>query len=118
MKNLIMLFMLFIPFVLIAQEANDPKVGNQSEEWMNKIASDSDMRIQMMDRMLFQTRNDEAEMTKLINTMMANTEVQKILMAMQPVNSQHRNISSEPRGMSGEKLKEMEMSTTPAIPKK
>lgn len=117
MKNLIFFFVLFIPFLINAQDVNDPK-ADQTEVWIDKIASDSDMRIQMMDRMLFQTRNNEAEMTKLINTMMANPEVQKILMAMQPINSQHRNISSEPRGMSGENLKEMEMSTTPAIPKK
>jgi len=119
MKNLIVLLVLFIPFSLIAQvtpSVNSVKMDDQTVEWMTKIASDSELRGQMMTMMIDKTKGDKVEMTKLVNSLMDNPETQKTMQAVHPENSDNNNISLEPRGMSGDSKKEMQM--TSPIPKK
>ena len=119
MKNLIVLLALFIPFTLIAQVipiVNSVKMDDQTVEWMTKIASDSEMRSQMMTMMIEKTKGNKVEMTKLVNSFMDNPETQKKMQAMHPENSDNNNISLEPRGMSGDSKKEMQM--TLPVPKK
>jgi hypothetical protein len=119
MKNLILLLALFIPFSLVAQDKDNissAKTNNQTEEWMSKISSDSEMRSKMMSMMIDKTKGNKVEMTKLVNSLMDDPEMHKIMMAMQPGINENRNISVEPRGMSGDSIKVMKMSNTTPIP--
>lgn len=119
MKNLIVLFVMLVPFSLFAQvtpNVDNAKIDDQTIEWMTKIASDSDLRGQMMIMMIDKTKGNKVEMTKLVNSLMDNPETLKTMQAGQPDRNSNNNISSEPRGMSGDSKKEMKM-TTPIIKK-
>lgn len=119
MKNLIVFLVLLLPFSLFAQVApnvDNVKADDQTIEWMTKIASDSDLRGQMMIMMIDKTKGNKVEMTKLVNSLMDNPETLKTMQAVHPGNSESNNIILEPRGMSGDSKKEMKM--TAPVPKK
>ena len=103
MKNLIVLLVLFIPFSLFAQvtpSVNSIKMDDQTVEWMTKIASDSELRSQMMTMMIEKTKGNQVEMTKLVNSLLDNPETQKTLPAVHPENTDNTNNSIETRGIS------------------
>jgi len=119
MKNLILLIVLFIPFSLIAQDkVESAKLDGQTLQWMIKISSESEFRVKMLELMLAQTKGNEAEMTKLMNTMIANPEMHKMMMAMHSGKSATQFNSDEPRGMNNNNFKAGEMSKIEPVAKK
>ena len=112
MKNLIVLLVMLIPFVVIAQnkvDVSNSKTDRQTQEWMKKISSNSEMRSSMMGMMINETRGNKEEMTKLVSALLDDQDVRKIMLAMQPVEPVNRNISVEPKGMSNDSIKVMKM---------
>jgi hypothetical protein len=98
-KYLILLLVLFIPFALIAQnkvEIKSVKTDDQTMQWMTKISSDSELRITMMEMMLYQTKDNEVEMRKLVNAFMDNPNMQKIMMTTHTEISETQINSVEP----------------------
>ncbi len=121
MKNLIVLIALLIPFSLIAQDniaITSVKFDNQTLQCMTKISLDSEMRVKMMEMMLYQTKDNEVEMTKLMNTIMANPEMHKMMMTMHPRKSESQFNSVEPHGMKSKNIKVGEMNKTETVIKK
>ncbi|MBE0539654.1 MAG: hypothetical protein IH620_08075 [Ignavibacterium sp.] len=121
MKKLIVLLVLFIPFIIIAQD----KVGNtsvkpddQTMQMMTKISSDPDMRLMMFEMILNKTKNNEVEMGKLADLIMANAEMHKFMMASHPDKNETQIISVEPRGMKNENIKAGEMNKIAPVLKK
>ena len=106
---------------MIAQDKIDAKkvlMSDQTDQWMTKISSDSEMRGRMMAMMIDETKVNKEEMTRLVNSMMDNPGMHDIMLAMQPVNTENRNITLEPRGMMNDSLKVMKMYNTSTVPKK
>lgn len=121
MKTIILLLALLITINLTAQnkvDVNDMIINEQTNEWMKKISSNSEMRSTMMGMMINETRGNKEEMTKLVNTLLDDQHVRKMMLAMQPIESVDRNIDVEPRGMSGDSVKVMKMYKTTPILKK
>ena len=121
MKNLILLIVLLLPFSFFAQvtaNVDNAKIDAQTLQMMIKISSDSELRVKTLEMMLDQTKGNEAEMTKLMNTMMANPDMHKMMMAMHSENNGTQINSVEPRGMNSSNIKAGEMSKTEAVPKK
>jgi hypothetical protein len=121
MKYLIVLLVMFIPFFVFAQnnvDVTDSKMDKQTKEWMKKISSNSEMRSTMIDLMINETKGNKEEMTKLVSTFLDDQDVRRIMLAMQPIETANRNISVEPRGMSGDSVKVMKMYNTKPILKK
>ena len=119
MIDLIVVFDNLDPFSLFAQvtqNVDNVTIDDQTIEWMTKIASNSELRNQMMIMMIDKTKGDKVEMNKLVNSLMDNPETLKTMQAGQPDRNSNNNISSEPRGMSGDSKKEMKI-TTPIIKK-
>ena len=94
------------------------KTDDQTMQWMTKISSDSEMRITMMEMMLDQTKDNEVEMRKLVNTFMDNPGMQKIMMATHPNKSETKINSIEAKGMKNNNIKVGEMNKTEAVIKK
>ena len=95
MKNLIVLLVMLVPFSLFAQvtpNVDNVKIDDQTIEWMTKIASDSDLRGQMMIMMIDKTKGNKVEMTKLVNSLMDNPETLKTMQAGQPDRNSNNNI--------------------------
>jgi hypothetical protein len=118
MKNLIVLVMMFIPFFVIAQnkvDVTDSKMDKQTQEWMTKISSNSEMRSTMMKMMIDETKGNKEEMTKLVNCIMDNPEMHNTMQAVQPENN---IISVEPRKMMNDNQNMMQMSPATPVSKK
>jgi hypothetical protein len=112
MKNLTLLLVLFIPFLLIAQnkvDVKDPAVNDQTKEWMQKISSDSDLRVEMMDMMIQKTIGNNEEMTKLVNSIMNDPEYHKMITDMQIGKAEDNTVIVEPRVIKQETLKPGQM---------
>jgi hypothetical protein len=102
MKNLILFTVLFIPFSLFAQDnVSTATLNDQTDMWMTKISSDSEMRGKMMDLMIEKTNGNEEEMMKLVNPMLSNAEMHKMIFATNSDRAENENISMElePREM-------------------
>src|SRR5690606_28063698 len=52
------------------------------EKCMDKIAADSTMRMQMMDKMMEHTKGDTSDMMEMCKMMMSNPEMHKMMMKM------------------------------------
>ena len=107
MKNLI-LFALLIPFSLFAQiQVEDRKttMNNEADDWMIKISSDSEMRIQIMDMMVEKTKGNAEEMKKLANSISSSTELHKIIVDTYPERAGSNNLSVEPLGYKTDSIK-------------
>jgi len=107
MKNLI-LFALLIPFSLFAQiQVEDRKttMNNEADDWMAKISSDSEMRIQIMDMMVEKTKGNAQEMKKLANSISSSTELHKIIVDTYPERAGSNNLSVEPLGYKTDSIK-------------
>lgn len=100
MKNLILFLVLFIPFTLFAQDkVNSADTNDQTDVWMTKISSNSEMRSKMMNLMLEKTNGDETEMTKLMNSILINPEMNRMIFAANSGTVENENKSIEPRGI-------------------
>lgn len=77
-----MLLVLLIPHLIVAQhtvDINYAKLDDQTVGWIDKIASNPDARLMMMEMMLNKTDN-VVEMRNLVNTFMKNSNMQKFMM--------------------------------------
>lgn len=121
MKNLILFLVLFIPFSIIAQskvESGNATVNDQTDEWMTKISSDSQMRGTMMDMMIKKTSGNEEEMMKLVNSILSYPEMYKMILATNSERAGTDIISLEPRGMMDDSTKVGKVYTIQPVPKK
>ncbi|RPI75531.1 MAG: hypothetical protein EHM47_02395 [Ignavibacteriales bacterium] len=114
MKPLILFFAMFLPVLLFAQNevVTEDKtvtvIDDQTREWMNKISSDSDLRSHMMNMMIEQTKDNEEEMTKLVNTITADAELNKMIMNRMS-NRAHGESTIHPRETMSDTVKMMQM---------
>jgi len=107
MKNLI-LFALLIPFSLFAQiqvEERKAAMNTETDDWMVKISSDSEMRIQMMDMMVEKTSGNVDEMNKLAASISNNPELVKIIVDAVPKRADIDDLSVDPIGVKKENIK-------------
>jgi hypothetical protein len=92
---------LLISTSLFAQEkvtANTVITNDQSSELMIKIAADPEMRIIMMNMMIGETKGNNEEMVKLVNTMYLDPEMRKIITAKNTGKSDDKSFTIEPLG--------------------
>ena len=108
---------LFLTVSIFAQEKINPvtKSSDQMNEWMKNIASDSSMRATMMEMMINKTKDNPEEMMVLVNLVLSNTEMHKMIMKASKTGD---NNSLEMPGMMNESKKVMEMTETQNKPKK
>ncbi|OGU77471.1 MAG: hypothetical protein A2V93_00240 [Ignavibacteria bacterium RBG_16_34_14] len=91
-KNLIAVFILGLLFTFVSSinaqekptEKKESKMMMQDEDMkcMDKIASDSTMRMEMMNMMMNKCKNDKEGMMQMCKTMMDNPEMHKTMMKM------------------------------------
>ncbi|MCF8356478.1 MAG: hypothetical protein K9H48_18695 [Melioribacteraceae bacterium] len=82
MKGLILITLLFISTNYFAQDKNVIKTElatDQANHWMTNIASNPHMRLQMMQMMIEQTADKPDEMQLLINQILNNAEMKKMI---------------------------------------
>ncbi len=121
MKNMIMLIILLTPFLLLAQnkdEISTNKISSNAGFWMDKISSDSEMRIKMMDMMIDKTTGNKEEMLKLVDAVLDNPEMREMLISENNIKSRDGDISVEPRGMTNGAVNEKEMPLIKQVPRK
>lgn len=102
MKKLILILVLVVSFTLTAQDKAVTAVDNTkdlSNTWMTKIASNSEMRVKIMDMIIEKTAGNEEEMMKLVNSIVDNPELYNMITAVKNKNRRSNIISLEPRGM-------------------
>ncbi len=121
MKNLILLLVLLVPFALLAQENNEStkKMDTETNAWMNKISSDSDMRVMMMEMMMEKASVNKTEMKKLANSIVSNPDMKRMIMAEN--NAETGNTGSlepESRGMMNDSLRVKKMTSTKPVYRK
>ncbi len=107
MKYLI-IFLIVMSLPLIARDKKkntkvDVKI--QTTEWMAKISSDPEMREEMIEMILDDTKGNKEEMTKFVRTIMNNPGMNSIIAII--VNSE--NISNQSFVMIGDSSKTMQM---------
>lgn len=120
MKNLI-LFVLLIQFSLFAQiqvEDRKTSMNNQTDEWMAKISSDSEMRVKIMDMIVEKTQGNMEEIKKIAIAVSNNSELHKIIVENYPERASSNNISIESIGINSDTIKIGKMSGTQPLPKK
>jgi hypothetical protein len=121
MKNLIVLLMLFLPFSLFAQSnVESGSTSDNEQTWMNKISSDSEMRSKMMDMMIVKTNGNKEEIMKLINSILSNPEMKKMITSEINAKTGNEGGSIEPdaRGTMNESDMNREMTKIKPVPKK
>jgi hypothetical protein len=123
MKNLILVLILLVPFSLFAQskvESASTTAGEQKDLWINKISSDSEMRVEMMNMMMVKTSGNNEEMMKLVNTILDNPEMNKMIVSENNVRTLTGGspIETEARGMMGDSVKTKEMMKLRPVPRK
>ena len=121
MKNLILFLVLFIPFSIIAQnkvESSTALMNDQTDKWMTKISSDSQMRGEMLAMMIEQTKGNKEEMQKLVNSLLADPEMDKMITKTTSRRANNETIYVEPRGMTSDSLKVGKMNNTAPMQKK
>jgi hypothetical protein len=119
MKKLVLLLVVFTSFSLFAQvQVDDRKtsMNDQTNDWMVKISSDSEMRIQMMDMMVEKTKGNTEEMNKIVNSISKNPELQKMIAEAYPERAGGENMSIEPLGITNDNTKVGKMVGTQPVP--
>jgi hypothetical protein len=120
MKKLILFLAVLIPVILSAQTevVTEEKAftDDQTNEWMNKISSDSEMRSQMMDMMIDKIRGNKEEMMKLVNSFTADAEIKKMVTEKTSKRASGE-YSLQPREMMSDTIKVMQMKQTKPMPK-
>jgi phage pi2 protein 07 len=123
MKNLILIFVILVSFSVFAQDNNESsktKTEAETNAWMNKIASDSEMRVKMLDMMMDKTSGNKEEMMKLVNSILSNPEMNKMISTQNNAKTGRKGTSLEPksRGMMNDTLKVKEISGTKPVYRK
>ena len=90
-KNLVVVFflMIFVTAAYAQEDKSGKKAGEPSgmgmskvEDCMDQIAADKDMRMQMMNRMMDQVKNDTTSMKDFCRTMMKDPQMHSMMMRM------------------------------------
>ena len=120
MKNLILILVMLIPFSLFAQEKVEvsktaANANTQTDIWMNKISSDSELRGQMMVMMIEKTKGSQEEMQKLVNSMKSDPGMNKLMMASNPPKPENKNNNLQMPMMMKDSSKVMKMSPAKTI---
>ena len=118
MKNLILILVMLIPFSLFAQEkveVTKAETNAQTDIWMNKISSDSQLRGQMMDMMIEKTKGSQEEMQKLVNSMVGNPGMNKLIMASHPGKTDNKNKNLQKPMMMKDSVRVMKMTPTKPV---
>ncbi len=123
MKNLILISVILVPFLLFAQDKNESskiKMDDETNVWMNKISSDSEMRLTMMDMMMDKASVNKEEMMKLANSILSNPEMNKMIIAENNAKTGKQGVSFEPqsRGMMNDSVEVKKMSLTKPVSRK
>ena len=85
---------------------------------MVKIASDSEMRIKMMDMMIGKTKSDATEMKKLANSISSSPELRQMVIDNNPERAGSDDLSIEPLGIAKEDIKVGKMDGVQPLPGK
>ena len=121
MKNLILFLILFIPLTIIAQnkvESSSASGNDKTNEWMTKISSDSEMRGEILAMMIEQTKGNKKEMQKLVNSLLADPEMDKLINKTTTRRANNETVYIEPRGITLDSLKVGKMDNTAPKQKK
>jgi hypothetical protein len=120
MKNLILFLILFIPFSIIAQseKSSSALVNDQTDKWMTTISTNSEMRGRMLDMMIVETMDNEEEMQKLVNSLLADPEMNKMITRTKTKRANNETIYIEHRGIVSDSIKVGKMYQTIPTPKK
>jgi hypothetical protein len=121
MKNLILILVLLFTVSLFAQDKDDVSsttMNEQTDVWMTKISSDSEMREMMMGMMIEKTKGSEEEMQKLINIIIADPEMSEMITNKTVKEPDNKTVSIKPRGMTADSPKTSNMYNTPPVQKK
>jgi len=117
MKNLVLVFVVFISFSLFAQDDSDiAVVNNAADKWMIKISSDSEMRVEMMDMIIVKTKGNEGEMKKIANRISNDTELYQMIVGTFPGKASSENLSIETLGISKDSIKVGIVYSTKSMP--
>jgi len=121
MKKLILLLVLLISFSILAQNKNESKsalVNDQTDAWMTKISSDPGLRAKMLDMMIVETKDNREEMQKIVNTLLADPEMNKMLARTNTKRANNETVYLEQRGIVSDSIKVGKMYyTVPSSPK-
>ncbi|KUG25688.1 hypothetical protein ASZ90_004486 [hydrocarbon metagenome] len=82
MKSLLLIPLLLLSTNHFAQERIDVKseiVSDQANHWMMNIATNPQMRLEMMQMMIDHTMDKPDEMLQLVNQIMNNSEMDKMI---------------------------------------
>gem|GEM_PF-4779039 len=82
MKSLLLIPLLLLSTNHFAQERIDVKseiVSDQTNHWMMNIATNPQMRLEMMQMMIDHTMDKPDEMLQLVNQIMNNSEMKKMI---------------------------------------
>ena len=118
MKNLILILVMLIPFSMFGQEiveVSNSAANAQTDIWMNKISSDSELRGQMMDMMIEKTKDNQEEMQKLVNSMVGNPGMNKLIMASHSAKNENKNNNLQMPMMKKDSVKGMQMTPTKPV---
>jgi hypothetical protein len=123
MKNIIVTLVLLIPFSLFAQtkvETVSTTADVQTDAWMNKISSNSELRGRMMEMMIAKTSGDKEEMMKLVNSILSNTEMHQMIISDKNtgIAGEDNTVELQPRGMMNDSEKSKQMTKTKPVLKK
>jgi hypothetical protein len=119
-KNLILILFLILSFSSFAQEKNEVSsvvMSDQTDVWMSKISSDSEMRVIMMDMIIENTKGDEVEMAKIVSSISNDPELHQMIIKTYPEKASSQNISINPLGFDKDSIKVGVMLGTQPVPK-
>jgi hypothetical protein len=120
MKNLIMILVLILSISLFAQDkenVNSSVMNDQTELWMNNISSDPEMRVIMMDMIIENTKGNEVEMAKIVNSISNDPELYQMIVENYPGKESSQNITINPLGFDKDSVKFGVMLETQSVPK-
>lgn len=118
MRNLILLLVLIISLSIIAQNKDNVNSTDiNAEVWMTRISSDSEMRVLMMDMIIENTKGNELEMAKIVQSISNNPELHQMIIIAYPEKANNQNISINPLGFDKDSIKVGVMLGTPRVPK-
>jgi hypothetical protein len=119
-KNLILILFLILSFSSFAQEKDEVSsvvMSDQTDVWMSKISSDSEMRVIMMDMIIENTKGDEVEMAKIVSSISNDPELHQMIVETYPEKANSQNISINPLGFDKDSIKVGVMLGTQPVPK-
>ena len=120
MRNLILLLVLLMSLSLIAQDTenvNSTDINGQTEIWMSRISTDSEMRVIMMDMIIENIKGNELEMEKIVQSISNDSELHQMIIKAYPEKANSHNISINPIGFDNDSIKVGVMLGTPRVPK-